>query len=256
MLLIPAIDLKDGHCVRLRQGDLDQATVFSEDPAAMATQWVDQGARRLHLVDLNGAVAGKPRNRAAIQAIIEAVDESIPVQIGGGIRDLDTVEYYLDNGISYVIIATAGVKDPGFLSDACSASPGHTIAALDAADGRVATDGWSNRSRHDVLALARKFEDSGCASIIYTDIGRDGMLSGVNIEATVRLAQHVRIPVIASGGVASLDDIRALCEVSQEGVDGAILGRSLYEGTLDFAAAQALADELAGSAEEDEGDGA
>ncbi|MFC4296803.1 MAG: 1-(5-phosphoribosyl)-5-[(5-phosphoribosylamino)methylideneamino]imidazole-4-carboxamide isomerase [Castellaniella sp.] len=251
MLLIPAIDLKDGHCVRLRQGDLDQATVFSEDPAAMAAQWAAQGARRLHLVDLNGAVAGKPRNRAAIQAIVDTVDDAIPVQIGGGIRDLDTVEYYLDNGISYVIIGTAAVKDPGFLSDACSAFPGHIIVGLDARDGKVATDGWSKLTRHDVLDLGRKFEDYGCESIIYTDIGRDGMLSGVNIEATVRLAQHVRIPVIASGGVASLDDIRALCEVTGEGVDGAILGRSLYEGTLDFAAAQKLADELVGPPDED-----
>ena len=207
MLLIPAIDLKDGHCVRLRQGDLDKATVFSEDPAAMAAQWAAQGARRLHLVDLNGAVAGKPRNRAAIQAIVDTVDEAIPVQIGGGIRDLDTVEYYLDNGISYVIIGTAAVRDPGFLSDACSAFPGHIIVGLDARDGKVATDGWSKLTRHDVLDLARKFEDYGCESIIYTDIGRDGMLSGVNVEATVRLAQHVRIPVIASGGVSSLDDI-------------------------------------------------
>ncbi|CDM22558.1 1-(5-phosphoribosyl)-5-[(5-phosphoribosylamino)methylideneamino]imidazole-4-carboxamide isomerase [Castellaniella defragrans] len=247
MLLIPAIDLKDGQCVRLRQGDLDKATVFSEDPAAMAEQWTAQGARRLHLVDLNGAVAGKPRNRAAIQAIVDAVDDAIPVQIGGGIRDLDTVEYYLDNGISYVIIGTAAVKDPGFLSDACSAFPGHIIVGLDARDGKIATDGWSKLTRHDVLDLARKFEDYGCESIIYTDIGRDGMLSGVNIEATVRLAQHVRIPVIASGGVASLEDIRALCGVAHEGVEGAILGRSLYEGTLDFAAAQSLADELLGS---------
>ncbi len=210
-------------------------------------------------MDLNGAVAGKPRNRAAIQAIVDAVDDTIPVQIGGGIRDLDTVEYYLDNGISYVIIGTAAVKDPGFLSDACWAFPGHIIVGLDARDGKVATDGWSKLTRHDVLDLARKFEDYGCESIIYTDIGRDGMLSGVNIEATVRLAHHVRIPVIASGGVASLDDIRALCDVAHEGVDGAILGRSLYEGTLDFAAAQALTDELVGAPDEhtdDEDDGA
>jgi phosphoribosylformimino-5-aminoimidazole carboxamide ribotide isomerase len=246
MLLIPAIDLKDGRCVRLRQGDLADATVFSEDPAAMASQWAEQGARRLHLVDLNGAVAGKPRNRAAIEAIVDAIDDEIPIQIGGGIRDLDTVEYYLDNGISYVIIGTAAVKDPGFLSDACSAFPGHIIVGLDARDGKVATDGWSKLTRHDVVDLARKFEDYGCESIIYTDIGRDGMLSGVNVEATVRLAQQVRIPVIASGGVASLDDIRALCAVADQGVDGAILGRSLYEGTLEFAAAQSLADSLCG----------
>ncbi|MGB6006631.1 1-(5-phosphoribosyl)-5-[(5-phosphoribosylamino)methylideneamino]imidazole-4-carboxamide isomerase [Castellaniella sp.] len=252
MLLIPAIDLKDGRCVRLRQGDLADATVFSEDPAAMATQWADQGARRLHLVDLNGAVAGKPRNRAAIQAIVDATDEDLPIQIGGGIRDLDTVEYYLDNGISYVIIGTAAVKDPGFLSDACSAFPGHIIVGLDARDGKVATDGWSKLTRHDVVDLARKFEDYGCESIIYTDIGRDGMLSGVNVEATLHLAQQVHIPVIASGGIASLDDIRALCSVADQGIDGAILGRSIYEGTLNFSDAQTLADTLCG--EEDDPD--
>ena len=244
MLLIPAIDLQNGQCVRLRQGDLKDSTVFSEDPAAMATQWLDQGARRLHLVDLNGAVAGKPKNEAAIRSIIKAIDGEIPVQIGGGIRDLDTIEAYLDSGLSYVIIGTAAVKDPGFLSDACSAFPGHIIVGLDARDGKVATDGWSKLTRHSVLDLARKFEDYGCEAIIYTDIGRDGMLSGVNIEATVALSRHVRIPVIASGGVTNLDDIRALCEVEHEGIEGAILGRSLYEGTLDFAEAQNLADEI------------
>ncbi|MBV6305468.1 1-(5-phosphoribosyl)-5-[(5-phosphoribosylamino)methylideneamino]imidazole-4-carboxamide isomerase [Candidimonas humi] len=244
MLLIPAIDLKDGRCVRLRQGDLDNATVFSDEPAAMAQQWLDQGARRLHLVDLNGAVAGKPRNEAAIKAIIDAVGEDVSVQIGGGIRDLDTIERYLDNGISYAIIGTAAVKDPGFLRDACSAFPGNIIVGLDARDGKVATDGWSKLTRHDVLDLARKFEDYGCEAIIYTDIGRDGMLSGVNIEATVRLARNVKIPIIASGGVTDLKDIEALCAVEEEGVEGAILGRSLYEGTLDFQAAQDLADQL------------
>lgn len=249
MLLIPAIDLKDGHCVRLRQGDLSDATVFSDDPAAMAGQWLDQGARRLHLVDLNGAIAGKPRNSEAIEAIVDAVDQEIPIQIGGGIRDLDTVEYYLDNGITYVIIGTAAVKNPGFLSDACSAFPGHIIVGLDARDGKVATDGWSKLTKHDVLDMAHKFEDYGCEAIIYTDIGRDGMLSGVNIEATVRLAQHVRIPVIASGGVASLEDIRSLCAVYGEGIEGAILGRSLYEGTLDLEEAQKLADALIDSTE-------
>jgi len=244
MLLIPAIDLKDGHCVRLRQGDLDDATVFSDDPAAIALQWIEQGARRLHLVDLNGAVAGKPRNEAAIKAIIQATGGDIPVQIGGGIRNLDTIERYLDNGLSYVIIGTAAVKDPGLLRDACSAFPGNIIVGLDARDGKVATDGWSKLTRHDVLDLARKFEDYGCEAIIYTDIGRDGMLSGVNIQATVKLAQHVNIPIIASGGVTDLKDIEALCAVEDEGVEGAILGRSLYEGTLDFGAAQELADEL------------
>ncbi|TAL83715.1 MAG: 1-(5-phosphoribosyl)-5-[(5-phosphoribosylamino)methylideneamino]imidazole-4-carboxamide isomerase [Candidimonas sp.] len=243
MLLIPAIDLKDGRCVRLRQGDLDDATVFSEDPAAMAAQWFEQGARRLHLVDLNGAVAGKPKNEAAIKSIMQALNGEIPVQIGGGIRDLNTIERYLDNGISYVIIGTAAVKDPGFLRDACSAFPGNIIVGLDARDGKVATDGWSKLTRHDVLDLARKFEDYGCEAIVYTDIGRDGMLSGVNIQATVQLAQHVKIPVIASGGVTDLKDIEALCAVEDQGVEGAILGRSLYEGTLDFEAAQRLADE-------------
>ena len=244
MLLIPAIDLKDGRCVRLRQGDLDDATIFSEDPTAVATQWLEQGARRLHLVDLNGAVAGKPKNEALIKAIVAAMDDDIPVQIGGGIRDLDTIERYLDFGISYVIIGTAAVKDPGFLHDACGAFPGNIIVGLDARDGKVATDGWSKLTKHDVIDLAKKFEDYGCESIIYTDIGRDGMLSGVNIEATVRLAQHIRIPVIASGGVTDLRDIEALCAVEEEGIEGAILGRSIYEGTLDFAAAQKLADEL------------
>jgi len=244
MLLIPAIDLKDGQCVRLRQGDLGDATIFSEDPAAMAAQWLEQGARRLHLVDLNGAVAGTPKNQAAIKSILTAMDDQIPVQIGGGIRDLDTIEKYLDIGLSYVIIGTAAVKDPGFLRDACSAFPGNIIVGLDARDGKVATDGWSKLTRHDVLDIARKFEDYGCEAIVYTDIGRDGMLSGVNIDATVKLAQHVNIPIIASGGVTDLSDIRALCEVEDEGVEGAILGRSIYEGTLNFAAAQDLADEL------------
>lgn len=243
MLLIPAIDLQDGRCVRLRQGDLDDATVFSDDPGAMAAQWLEQGARRLHLVDLNGAVSGKPVNQAAIKSILAAVDEEIPVQIGGGIRDLNTIEAYLDQGLSYVIIGTAAVKNPGFLRDACSAFPGQIIVGLDARDGKIATDGWSKLSRHDVLDIAKKFEDYGCESIIYTDIGRDGMLSGVNIEATVALSRHVSIPIIASGGVANLKDIEALCEVEHEGIEGVILGRSLYEGTLDFAEAQNFADE-------------
>lgn len=246
MLLIPAIDLKDGHCVRLKQGEMDDATVFSEDPAAMARHWIDQGARRLHLVDLNGAFAGKPKNGSAIRAITDVVGDDIPVQLGGGIRDLDTIEQYLDNGISYVIIGTAAVKNPGFLHDACSAFPGHIIVGLDAKDGKVAVDGWSKLTGHDVVDLARKFEDYGVESVIYTDIGRDGMLSGVNIEATVRLAQALRIPVIASGGVAALADIDALCAVEDEGVMGAITGRAIYEGTLDFAAGQARADQLNG----------
>ncbi len=246
MLLIPAIDLKDGRCVRLKQGDMNAETVFSEDPGAVARHWVEQGARRIHLVDLNGAVAGRPRNETAIRSIVDAVGGNVPVQLGGGIRDLDTIERYLDDGISYVIIGTAAVKNPGFLHDACSAFPGQIIVGLDARDGKVATDGWSKLTRHDVLDLAKKFEGYGVEAVIYTDIGRDGMLTGVNVEATVRLARELRIPVIASGGFASLEDVEKLCAIEEDGVTGAILGRALYEGKLDFRAAQARADELNG----------
>lgn len=248
MLLIPAIDLKDGHCVRLKQGDMDDATVFSEDPSAMALHWHAQGARRLHLVDLNGAFAGKPKNEKVVQAIAQAVGDDIPVQLGGGIRDLDTIERYLDAGVTYVIIGTAAVKNPGFLHDACSAFPGHIIVGIDAKDGKVAVDGWSKLTGHDVVDLAKKFEDYGVESVIYTDIGRDGMLNGVNIDATVRLAQALRIPVIASGGITDLSDIDALCAVEGEGIIGAITGRAIYEGTLDFKAAQARADALGAGA--------
>ncbi|MEN2473569.1 1-(5-phosphoribosyl)-5-[(5-phosphoribosylamino)methylideneamino]imidazole-4-carboxamide isomerase [Burkholderia theae] len=246
MLLIPAIDLKDGQCVRLKQGDMDQATIFSEDPAAMARKWVDLGARRLHLVDLNGAFAGKPRNLEAIEAILDEVGDEIPVQLGGGIRSLETIEKYLDAGLSYVIIGTAAVKDPGFLQDACTAFAGNIIVGLDAKDGKVATDGWSKLTGHEVIDLARKFEDYGVESIVYTDIGRDGMLQGINIEATVKLAQAVGIPVIASGGLSNLTDIENLCEVEEQGVEGVICGRAIYSGDLDFAAAQKRADELNG----------
>ena len=244
MLLIPAIDLKDGHCVRLKQGDMDQSTTFGEDPAAMARKWVDAGARRLHLVDLNGAVAGQPKNHGAIKSILKEVGGEIPVQLGGGIRDLDTIERYLDAGLRYVIIGTAAVKNPGFLQDACTAFGGHIIVGIDAKDGKVATDGWSKLTGHEVVDLAKKFEDWGVESIIYTDIGRDGMLSGINIEATVRLAQALSIPVIASGGLAGMADIEQLCAVESEGVEGVICGRAIYSGDLDFAAAQARADEL------------
>ncbi|SDV51277.1 1-(5-phosphoribosyl)-5-[(5-phosphoribosylamino)methylideneamino]imidazole-4-carboxamide isomerase [Chitinasiproducens palmae] len=250
MLLIPAIDLKDGQCVRLKQGDMEQATVFADDPAVQARHWVEQGARRLHLVDLNGAFAGKPRNEAAIRAIVQAVGEDIPVQLGGGIRDMNTIERYLDDGVSYVIIGTAAVKNPGFLKEACSAFAGHIIVGLDAKDGKVATDGWSKLTGHEVVDLAKKFEDYGCESIIYTDIGRDGMLQGINIEATVRLARAVRIPVIASGGLAGEADIDALCEVEPEGIEGVICGRAIYSGDLDFAGAQRRADAYGTSNEE------
>nr|UOZ96862.1 1-(5-phosphoribosyl)-5-[(5-phosphoribosylamino)methylideneamino] imidazole-4-carboxamide isomerase [Cupriavidus sp.] len=239
--LIPAIDLKDGRCVRLRQGDLADATIFSDQPAAMASQWIAQGARRLHVVDLNGAVAGRPKNEPALREIIKAAGD-IPVQVGGGIRDLETIERMLDDGVSYAVIGTAAVKNPGLLKDACAAFMGHIIVSIDAKDGRVATDGWSKLSGHEVVDLARKFEDDGVEAILYTDIGRDGMLTGVNLEATVRLAQSVRIPIIASGGVAGIEDIKQLCAVEPEGVMGAILGRALYEGRLDFVQALSLAD--------------
>ncbi len=247
MLLIPAIDLKDGQCVRLEQGDMQAATTFGADPAAMARRWLDAGARRLHLVDLNGAFAGKPINESAIKAILREVGDEIPVQLGGGIRDLDTIERYLDDGLSYVIIGTAAVKSPGFLKDACSAFGGHIIVGLDAKDGKVATDGWSKLTGHEVIDLAKKFEDYGVEGVIYTDIGRDGMLTGINIEATVKLAQALSIPVIASGGLANMADIDKLCAVETDGVEGVICGRSIYTGALDFAAAQARADELNGA---------
>jgi phosphoribosylformimino-5-aminoimidazole carboxamide ribotide isomerase len=246
MLLIPAIDLKDGHCVRLQQGDMNASTTFGEDPAAMARRWIDAGARRLHLVDLNGAFAGKLVNEVAIKAILREVGDEIPVQLGGGIRDLDTIERLLDDGLSYVIIGTAAVKSPGFLKDACSAFGGHIIVGLDAKDGRVATDGWSKLTGHEVADLAKKFEDYGVEGVIYTDIGRDGMLSGINIEATVKLARALTIPVIASGGLSNIADIERLCAVQPEGIDGVICGRSIYTGDLDFSAGQRRADELGG----------
>jgi phosphoribosylformimino-5-aminoimidazole carboxamide ribotide isomerase len=217
--LIPAIDLKDGQCVRLRQGDLTDATVFSDDPAEMARQWITQGARRIHVVDLNGAVAGRPKNEPALRDIILAAGD-IPVQVGGGIRDLETIERMLDDGVSYAVIGTAAVKNPGLLKDACAAFMGHIIVSIDAKDGRVATDGWSKLSGHEVIDLARKFEDDGVEAILYTDIGRDGMLTGVNLEATVKLAQSVKIPVIASG----------LVRGGGRGCDGRDLGSGALRG--------------------------
>jgi phosphoribosylformimino-5-aminoimidazole carboxamide ribotide isomerase len=244
MLIIPAIDLKDGKCVRLKQGVMDDATVFSEDPGAMAEHWLKLGARRLHVVDLNGAAAGRPKNEQAIKSIVAAVGDRMPIQLGGGIRDLDTIERYLDSGIGYIIIGTAAVKNPGFLQDAATAFGGHILVGLDAKDGKVATDGWSKLTGHEVIDLAKKFEDYGIEGVIYTDIGRDGMLTGINIEATVKLARALSIPVIASGGLSNMADIEALCAVEDEGVEGVICGRAIYTGALDLAAAQVRADEL------------
>ena len=243
MLVIPAIDLKEGKCVRLRQGRMDDNTVYSEDPVAVATRWVEQGARRIHIVDLDGAIAGKRINHAIIERIVRAHPD-IPVQAGGGIRDEDTVQAYLEAGVQYVIIGTKAINAPHFIADLCVEFPGHIIVGLDAKNGKVAIDGWSKLSSHDVIDMARHFEDDGVEAIIYTDIGRDGMLSGVNVESTVALAQAIHIPVIASGGIKSTDDVRRLCEVAHHGIVGAITGRAIYEGTLDFAQAQQLADEL------------
>ena len=243
MLLIPAIDLKDGKCVRLRQGRMDDETIFSDDPVAVAARWVEAGARRLHLVDLNGAFEGKPVNADVVHAIAEAFPE-LPIQIGGGIRDEATVQRYLDAGVKYVIIGTKAVNAPHFINDLCMEFPGHIIVGLDAKDGKVAIDGWSKLSKHDVIDMAKHFEDDGVEAIIYTDIGRDGMMNGVNVEATVKLAQAIRIPVIASGGITNINDVKGLCAVASEGIYGAITGRAIYEGSLDFAAGQALADEL------------
>ena len=240
MLIIPAIDLKDGRCVRLQQGRMDKATVFSEDPVAMARHWAEQGAQRLHIVDLNGAVAGRPKNQKIITEMIRAVGEATPIELGGGIRDLDTIENYLDAGVAYIIIGTAAVKNPGFVHDACYAFPGHVIVGLDARDGKVAVEGWSKMTGHDVIDLAKKYEDYGVEALIYTDIGRDGMMDGINVEATLRLAQAIKTPLIASGGLHSLDDVkRVQSTLEPEGVIGVIAGRALYEGKLDFRQAHA-----------------
>ena len=243
MLVIPAIDLKDGKCVRLRQGRMDQDTVYSDDPVEMAARWAEAGARRLHVVDLNGAFAGRPVNARVVEAIARRFPE-VPIQVGGGIRDAETIQTYLDAGVRYVIIGTQAVTAPHFVGDICTEFPGHVFVGLDARDGKVAIDGWSKLSGHDVIDLAQKFQNEGVDAIIYTDIGRDGMLSGVNVEATQRLAQSISIPVIASGGITNLEDIRKLCAAADSGILGAITGRALYEGTLDFAEAQKLADEL------------
>jgi phosphoribosylformimino-5-aminoimidazole carboxamide ribotide isomerase len=241
MLLIPAIDLKEGKCVRLRQGRMEDDTVFSDDPVAVAGRWVDAGAKRLHLVDLDGAFAGKPRNAGVIHAIVEAYPDLV-IQIGGGIRDEETIEGYLNAGVEYVIIGTKAVNEPHFIRDVALEYPRRIIVGLDAKDGKVAIDGWSKLSKHDVIDLAQHFEADGVEAIIYTDISRDGMMQGVNVEATARLARAIKIPVIASGGITNIDDIHALGKVAQDGIMGAITGRAIYEGTLDFVSAQLAAE--------------
>ena len=246
MLLIPAIDLKDGKCVRLKQGRMEDDTVFSDDPVAVATHWVEQGARRLHLVDVNGAFAGEPVNGDIVKAIAQKHPD-LPIQIGGGIRSPEIIQAYLDAGVQWVIIGTKAVNEPEFVRDMCKQFPGHIIVGLDAKDGKVATDGWANVTDVDVIDLARQFQDDGVSAIVYTDISRDGMLQGVNVEATLRLAESISIPVIASGGITNLEDVRNLCAVSELGISGAITGRAIYEKTLDFAEGQALSDELIGA---------
>ncbi|WP_299940058.1 1-(5-phosphoribosyl)-5-[(5-phosphoribosylamino)methylideneamino]imidazole-4-carboxamide isomerase [uncultured Microbulbifer sp.] len=237
MIVIPAIDLKDGQCVRLRQGEMDCATVFSEDPLATAQHWVNEGARRLHLVDLNGAFAGNPVNGEAVTAIASQFPD-LPVQIGGGIRDLHTIERYLDAGVNWTIIGTAAVKNPKLVQEACREFEGHIIVGLDAKDGLVATEGWAEVSGLQAVELARRFADSGVSSIVYTDIARDGMMQGVNIKATLEVAHAVQVPVIASGGVSSLEDIQQLLDVGE--IYGAITGRAIYEGKLNLCEAQRL----------------
>lgn len=234
MLLIPAIDIKDGKCVRLRQGDMQDSTIFADDPLSAARRWVEAGAERLHIVDLDGAAAGEPVNADLVHRIVEEFPE-LPIQLGGGIRDEETVEAYLDAGVQYVILGTKAVNEPHFVSDLCVEFPRHIIVGLDAKEGRIAVDGWSKLSKHDLIDLAQHFENDGVEAILYTDISRDGMLTGVNIEATRHLAESVRIPVIASGGLTSLDDVRAVCDIADSGVIGVVTGRAIYEGTLDFA---------------------
>ena len=240
MLVIPAIDIKGGRCVRLRQGRMDEETVFSDDPAGMAGHWLEQGAERLHIVDLDGAATGQPANAAAVEQIAARYPE-VPIQVGGGIRSEDAVQAYLDSGVRYAVIGTRAVREPHFVRDLCLEFPGHIIAGLDARDGKVATDGWSKLSHHDAADLARDFEQAGVAAVVFTDIRRDGMLEGVNAEATAALARELTTPVFASGGVASLDDLRALRARADDGIAGVIIGRALYEERIDLRAALALA---------------
>ncbi len=245
MILIPAIDLKDGQCVRLRQGRMEDDTVFSNNPVEMAGRWYDAGARRLHLVDLNGAFEGKPVNGEIIQEITKTYPD-LPVEIGGGIRTVETVEAYLEAGVAYVIIGTKAVEDPDFVTELCKQFPGNIIVGLDAMDGKVAIKGWAEVSDVDLFDLSKRFEGDGVDAIIYTDISRDGMMQGANVDNTAKLAQAINIPVIASGGIHDLGDVEAICKVAHYGISGAITGRAIYEGTLDFAEGQKLADELTG----------
>mgnify|MGYP002725752492 CR=1 FL=1 len=244
MLVIPAIDLKDGKCVRLRQGQMDQETVFSDDPVAMAGHWVDEGARRLHLVDLNGAFAGKPVNGEIISAIAKTYPD-LPIQIGGGIRSAEIIESYLDAGVNYVIIGTRAIEEPEFVGQMCSRFPGHIMVGLDALHGMVAKNGWAEVTDISAKSLALLFESDGIEGIVYTDIGKDGMMAGLNLRATKDLADHVSVPIVASGGVTDLKDIEALVEMNtyvDGGLLGVITGRAIYEGTLDLKEAQQLCD--------------
>ena len=242
MILIPAIDLKQGQCVRLRQGNMEDSTVFSDDPVAMAGKWVSQGCRRLHLVDLDGAFEGKPVNADVIEDITASYP-NLPIQIGGGIRTVETVEAYLAAGVSYVIIGTQAVKNPEFVTELCSEFPGNVIVGIDAKNGMVAVQGWAEDSDQSAEHLAQRFEDQGVAAIVYTDINRDGMMQGVNVEATRKLAESVDIPVIASGGVTDIEDIKRLNEVKASGIEGTIIGRALYERTISLEEAQQYIDQ-------------
>jgi len=245
VIVIPAIDLKQGQCVRLKQGRMEDATVFSDDPLTMAGHWRAQGARRLHIVDLDGAFAGQPVNAEIVKSIV-SVYPDLPLQIGGGIRDLDTIAAYLSAGVSFVIIGTRAVEEPEFVARACRDFPGQIIVGLDARDGLVATRGWASTSSVSAVALAKKFSGYGVQAIVYTDIARDGMMQGVNVQATVALAEQTDVPVIASGGISSLDDIKALKKVCRTvtgaGIVGAITGRAIYEGKLDIKTAQNFLD--------------
>lgn len=238
MILIPAIDLKQGQCVRLRQGRMEDTTVFSDDPVEMASKWVSQGATRLHLVDLDGAFEGEPVNADVVESISKAFPD-LPIQIGGGIRKVETVEAYLEAGVNFVIIGTQAVKKPEFVTELCAEFPGHVIVGIDAKDGMVAVQGWAETSTIDASGLAKQFEDQGVSAIVYTDISRDGMMQGVNVEATAKLAESIEIPVIASGGVTNIEDIKKLNMVKDSGIEGVIIGRALYEGTLSLAEAEA-----------------